>query len=71
MESAYVGPINQAGSADTSQTEGSTNGIMIFDRGDGSYKGQWRNGRYDGYGVYKQSDGTCYDGSWQNGLMHG
>ena len=51
MESAYVGPIDSNGKAITIKNNKKV-GVMIFDRGDGIYCGEWKDGRYHGYGKY-------------------
>lgn len=36
-----------------------------------SYKGEYQNGRFDGFGTYKWSNGAVYEGSFKNGFRHG
>ncbi len=39
--------------------------------GEGEYQGQCKNGRPDGHGVQRYSNGEYYKGSFKNGLRHG
>ena len=44
---------------------------ITFNHPDGStYKGTWKNGKEDGYGICKE-DKFTYEGEWKNGLPHG
>jgi len=44
---------------------------IIFNYSDGcTYKGTWKNGKQDGYGIGKEDEFT-YEGEWKNGLPHG
>ncbi len=40
---------------------------VVYDDGS-SYDGEWKNGLYDGQGVYIWPDGQKYDGEWKNGI---
>ena len=81
MESVYYGPINEIGLAETvDEFENAKliknlnmfkKGIMVFERGQGRYFGEWKNGRYEGIGCYSYKDGINYEGAFLNGLMHG
>lgn len=35
------------------------------------YKGDFANGRYNGYGIYYYNDGRRYEGQFRNGTQHG
>lgn len=35
------------------------------------YEGELRNGRENGQGTYRWSDGSYYQGAWRDGLAHG
>ena len=54
--------------ADDFQLNGFHNEIMRY--GD-SYKGQFRDGKRHGKGVYTSGTGDKYDGEWKHGEMHG
>ncbi len=43
---------------------------MIFDSGD-EFEGNFKNGKYDGYGIYTWADGLVYAGQWKEGKRHG
>ncbi|XP_039613756.1 alsin [Polypterus senegalus] len=38
---------------------------------DDHYRGQWRDGKMHGYGIYKYSTGEVYEGSFQENMRHG
>ena len=43
-----------------------------FDWADGSYyEGNFNNGEYNGFGVYKWQNDKFYEGDWKEGKMHG
>ena len=35
------------------------------------FRGQWKNDRKHGYGVYENSDGSTIRGTWLNNKQHG
>ncbi len=35
------------------------------------YRGEFKDGKYDGYGFMKYPNNDEYDGQWKNSLMHG
>lgn len=37
----------------------------------GEFRGYFKKGIYDGYGIYMWLSGKKYEGSWQNGQIHG
>jgi hypothetical protein len=41
-----------------------------FDNGE-KYSGQWKNGKFDGYGTYRYKDGTLFKGEWKLGKKNG
>ena len=41
MESAYIGPIDENGKAITYKQQNKNVGVMIFERGEGIYCGEW------------------------------
>ena len=43
---------------------------MYFDNGD-KYEGKWKNDKRCGDGEYTWLDGTYYQGTFKNGLLHG
>ena len=43
---------------------------MVFDSGD-EYEGNFKNGTYDGYGIYTWADGNVYAGQWKSGKREG
>ncbi|MBL4587700.1 MAG: hypothetical protein JKX84_11690 [Flavobacteriales bacterium] len=47
-----------------------SNGTFLFENGD-RYKGQWKKGVENGYGVYEFANGDVYKGAWKGGLMDG
>lgn len=47
-----------------------SNGTFMFENGD-MYKGQWKNGKQQGYGVYEFANGDVYKGAWKEGVMAG
>ena len=49
------------------------NGYGEYDFSDGtSYKGEWKDGKYHGKGIFSDSAGDDkYKGKWKNGKMHG
>ena len=49
------------------------NGFGEYDFSDGtSYKGEWKDGKYHGEGIFSDSAGDDkYKGKWKNGKMHG
>ena len=40
-------------------------------RGKYKFKGQWKHGKKDGFGIYRSKSGYRYEGEWQDNLMHG
>ena len=38
---------------------------------DGTYTGEWRNGNFNGWGVYRWDNGAIYEGNWRNGKRYG
>lgn len=46
--------------------DGEKNGAGTMWYVDGVYFGYWQNGIRHGYGIYKQSDGYCFEGDWNN-----
>ncbi len=43
---------------------------MVFETGD-EYEGSFKNGTYDGYGIYTWADGYVYAGQWEAGKRDG
>ena len=37
----------------------------------GSYKGEWRNGKYHGHGLLRFADGSTYRGHFNDGVADG
>ena len=35
------------------------------------YKGEFKNNRKEGQGMYESNDGYSYEGEWKNGVKHG
>ena len=35
------------------------------------YEGEWKNGNYDGYGIFTADGGVRYEGQFKNGKFHG
>ncbi|KAE8724186.1 Detected protein of confused Function [Hibiscus syriacus] len=52
--------------------KGKCNGSGVYNYSlNGSYEGDWVEGRYDGYGVESWSRGSRYRGQYRQGLRHG
>ena len=47
------------------------NCIGTFEAGENVYKGEWRNGRKNGYGVLNYFDGSRYIGYFKNDFLNG
>ena len=45
-------------------------GFEHFAKGD-QYKGEYKNGKFDGKGKYIWTNGSCYEGSFIEGMRHG
>lgn len=45
-------------------------GADYFANGD-NYRGEYKSGKPDGYGVYTWANGSAYEGHFKNGLKHG
>lgn len=45
-------------------------GTMNYTNGD-VYKGSFKQGLHDGYGIFAEADGIRYEGDWVNGKRHG
>ena len=45
-------------------------GADYFNNGD-NYRGEYKNGKPDGYGVYTWANGSTYEGYFANGLKAG
>lgn len=45
-------------------------GVDYFINGD-NYKGEYANGKPEGFGVYTWSNGSVYSGNFKNGLKFG
>jgi Ca2+-binding EF-hand superfamily protein len=43
---------------------------MLYPNGE-NYEGGWKNGKWDGFGVYTKPDGYKYEGHWKRGKRHG
>jgi len=43
---------------------------MTYPNGE-KYEGDWKGGKWDGFGVYTKPDGYRYEGSWKKGKCHG
>ena len=43
---------------------------MYWNDGD-RYEGEWRNGKYEGKGIYYWNDGDRYEGEFRNGKAEG
>jgi len=35
------------------------------------YEGQWKNGKYNGFGIMTKNNGFIYEGEFKNNLSHG
>ena len=46
-------------------------GVMIFPYGGWKYVGGWKDGRWNGQGIFTTSNGSKYEGEWKNGERHG
>ena len=46
-------------------------GEIIFKEMEESYIGEFKNGVYEGQGIFKFFNGEIYNGGWKDGLMHG
>jgi hypothetical protein len=51
--------------------DGKQTGHGVRHHPDGRYVGNFKDGLFDGNGVYVASDGTRYDGEWKNGNLEG
>ena len=45
-------------------------GSDLFSNGD-VFVGNYKNGKFDGYGQYIWAEGSIYDGDFRDGLKHG
>ena len=62
--SVYIG--------DYSAEDGVKEGYGEHSFSDGStYKGMWKNDKFNGKGIMRWEDGSTYDGEWRNGKMSG
>jgi len=43
---------------------------MMYPNGE-RYEGDWKGGKWDGFGVYVKPDGYRYEGGWKKGRRHG
>ena len=41
---------------------------MIFSNGKAEYEGEWKNGKPNGNGVYKENGRVKYEGKFENGV---
>jgi len=71
-------PVKKYGSSSSSNNSSGVcvkgdcqNGWGKFEYDDGYYDGFWKNGKKDGYGLYKWTDIGKYIGSWENNTMKG
>jgi hypothetical protein len=72
VESVFVGQLNDDYQADSGLSAHTCfTALLIFQSGQGTYLGGWKNGKYHGFGVYQTQDGVSYQGTWSLGLMHG
>lgn len=62
-DDAYVGKRNEDGEPDGP-------GLAVLPGGD-TYDGEWRNGLFEGHGVYRFNDKTEYRGRYRAGKRHG
>ncbi|CCW65244.1 unnamed protein product [Phytomonas sp. EM1] len=46
-------------------------GHLFFLQSGSSYEGGFRDGCFDGKGIYSWADGSRYDGEWRHNRMHG
>ena len=44
---------------------------IASDFSDGTYKGEWKDLKWHGQGIFIYSDGRKYEGQWENGEFHG
>jgi len=51
--------------------KGNRHGLGTFVCADGTYIGQWRDGKKNGQCEWKQHDGTTYNGEWVDDKIHG
>lgn len=50
---------------------GTFSGFGTLVSAEGTYSGEFRNGKFEGQGVFLEADGNRYTGGWHKGLMHG
>lgn len=62
-EGIYAGDIC-IGAEQIEMRKDSNDGITL-------YKGEYKDGKFNGSGIAYWNDGTIYDGQWKNGLMNG
>ena len=43
---------------------------MIYDDGS-EYEGEWVNGKADGFGIFRHSDRSIYEGFWKENHQNG
>lgn len=43
--------------------------MILIDKSE--YKGNWKNDKFDGFGILKWENQDYYEGNWKNGKKHG
>ena len=75
--SKYLKTFNSTLEIKKEKYEGSYNNYGLYHgngkitNNEGTYDGEWKNGFFDGQGVFSWLNGNKYDGQWKNGIFDG